>query len=66
MALPVVAQDSLPISMVAAGLPHIPAKMGQAKTYAEREQRLYMPLPISMRVFSEYALISWHLCKNII
>lgn len=30
------AQDSLPITMVAAGLPQTPAKMGEAKTYAER------------------------------
>ncbi|EDR35571.1 hypothetical protein [Coxiella burnetii] len=32
----VAAQDLLPITMVAAGLPQIVAKMGEAKTYAER------------------------------
>jgi Holliday junction resolvasome RuvABC ATP-dependent DNA helicase subunit len=32
----IVAQDTLPITMVAAGLPEILAKMGEAKTYAER------------------------------
>lgn len=31
-----VSQDVLPITMVAAGLPQTPAKMGEAKTYAER------------------------------
>lgn len=36
MAFHVASQDLLPITMVAAGLPHISAKMGQAKTYAER------------------------------
>lgn len=36
MALHMASQDLLPITMVAAGLPQIPAKMGQAKTYAER------------------------------
>lgn len=35
MALHIVAQDVLPITMVAAGLPQITAKMGKAKTYAE-------------------------------
>ncbi|MDE3400873.1 MAG: ATP-binding protein, partial [Coxiella burnetii] len=32
----VAAQDLLPITMVAAGSPQIVAKMGEAKTYAER------------------------------
>ena len=36
MALHIAAQDLLPITMVAAGLPQIAAKMGKAKTYAER------------------------------
>lgn len=36
MALHLAAQDLLPITMVAAGLPQIAAKMGEAKTYAER------------------------------
>ncbi len=36
MALHVAAQDLLPITMMAAGLPQIRAKMGKAKTYAER------------------------------
>lgn len=36
MALHLSAQDLLPITMVAAGLPPILALMGQAKTYAER------------------------------
>ncbi|OGT44337.1 MAG: AAA family ATPase [Gammaproteobacteria bacterium RIFCSPHIGHO2_12_FULL_40_19] len=36
MALHIVAQDDLPITLVAAGLPQIAAKMGKAKTYAER------------------------------
>ncbi len=36
MALHIAAQDLLPIVMVAAGLPQIAAKMGKAKTYAER------------------------------
>lgn len=36
MALHVASQDSLPITMVAAGLPQISSQMGQAKTYAER------------------------------
>lgn len=36
MALHLSAQDLLPITMVAAGLPPILAMMGQAKTYAER------------------------------
>jgi len=36
MALHMAAQDALPITLVAAGLPQILAKMGQAKTYAER------------------------------
>lgn len=36
MAFHVAAQDSLPITMIAAGLPQILAKMGAAKTYAER------------------------------
>lgn len=36
MAIHVAAQDLLPITMVAAGLPQIPAKMGAAKTYVER------------------------------
>lgn len=35
-ALHVSAQDLLPITMIAAGLPQILAKMGEAKTYAER------------------------------
>lgn len=35
-ALHIVAQDFLPITLVAAGLPQTPAKMGEAKTYAER------------------------------
>lgn len=36
MALHMAAQDALPITLVGAGLPQILAKMGQAKTYAER------------------------------
>ncbi len=36
MALHVASQDALPITMVAAGLPQVPARMGEAKTYAER------------------------------
>lgn len=36
MALHIAAQDLLPITLVAAGLPQIAAKMGKAKTYAER------------------------------
>lgn len=32
----IASQDSLPITMVAAGLPQIPSQMGEAKTYAER------------------------------
>lgn len=36
MALHIVSQDSLPITMVAAGLPQLPSQMGEAKTYAER------------------------------
>ena len=36
MALHMAAQDLLPITLVAAGLPQILAKMGAAKTYAER------------------------------
>lgn len=36
MAFHMVSQDSLPITMVAAGLPQIPSQMGEAKTYAER------------------------------
>ncbi|OHE77514.1 MAG: AAA family ATPase [Verrucomicrobia bacterium RIFCSPHIGHO2_12_FULL_41_10] len=36
MAFHVAAQDLLPITMVAAGLPQILGKMGAAKTYAER------------------------------
>jgi hypothetical protein len=36
LALHMSAQDGLPITMVAAGLPSIPAQMGAAKTYAER------------------------------
>lgn len=36
MALHLAAQDVLPITLVAAGLPQIPARMGEAKTYAER------------------------------
>ena len=36
MALHIVSQDALPITMVAAGLPQIPSQMGEAKTYAER------------------------------
>ncbi len=36
MALHIAAQDALPITLVAAGLPQILAKMGKAKTYAER------------------------------
>ena len=36
MSLHLAAQDGLPIAMVAAGLPPILAKMGSAKTYAER------------------------------
>jgi len=36
MALHLAAQDALPITLVAAGLPQILAKMGKAKTYAER------------------------------
>lgn len=36
MAIHVAAQDLLPITMIAAGLPQLPAKMGEAKTYAER------------------------------
>lgn len=35
-ALHYVAQDNLPVSMVAAGLPQTAASMGDAKTYAER------------------------------
>lgn len=35
-ALHLVSQDGLPVMMMAAGLPSIPAQMGQAKTYAER------------------------------
>ncbi len=35
-ALHLAAQDQLPITLVAAGLPQILAKMGEAKTYAER------------------------------
>jgi hypothetical protein len=36
MAIHIAAQDLLPITMIAAGLPQIAAKMGKAKTYAER------------------------------
>ena len=36
MALHIVAQDLLPVTLVAAGLPQILAQMGEAKTYAER------------------------------
>lgn len=36
MALHIAAQDLLPITLMAAGLPQIPARMGEAKTYAER------------------------------
>jgi hypothetical protein len=36
MALHVASQDLLPITLVGAGLPQIPARMGEAKTYAER------------------------------
>ncbi|OGT33017.1 MAG: AAA family ATPase [Gammaproteobacteria bacterium RIFCSPHIGHO2_02_FULL_39_13] len=36
MALHIAAQDLLPITLVAAGLPQTAAKMGKAKTYAER------------------------------
>lgn len=36
MALHIATQDSLPITLVAAGLPQTAAKMGRAKTYAER------------------------------
>ncbi len=36
MAFHMAAQDLFPITMVAAGLPQITAKMGEAKTYAER------------------------------
>ncbi len=36
MAFHLAAQDLLPITLVAAGLPQILAKMGEAKTYAER------------------------------
>lgn len=36
MALHIVAQDLLPITLVAAGSPQTAAKMGKAKTYAER------------------------------
>lgn len=36
MAFHIAAQDLLPITMVAAGLPQLPAKIGKAKTYAER------------------------------
>jgi hypothetical protein len=36
MALHIAAQDLLPVTLVAAGLPQIPARMGEAKTYAER------------------------------
>lgn len=36
MALHVASQDALPITMVAAGLPQLPSKIGEAKTYAER------------------------------
>lgn len=36
VALHMVSQDALPIIMIAAGLPQIPALMGEAKTYAER------------------------------
>lgn len=35
-ALHLASQDGLPVMMMAAGLPSIPAQMGQAKTYAER------------------------------
>jgi len=36
MALHFIAQDSLPLTLMGAGLPQILAKMGKAKTYAER------------------------------
>lgn len=36
MALHMAAQDLLPITMIAAGLPQLPAIMGETKTYAER------------------------------
>lgn len=36
MALHLAAQDLLPVTLVAAGLPQVPARMGEAKTYAER------------------------------
>lgn len=36
MALHLAAQDLLPITLIAAGLPQTAAKMGKAKTYAER------------------------------
>lgn len=36
MALHIVSQDMLPVTLVAAGLPQTAAKMGKAKTYAER------------------------------
>jgi hypothetical protein len=36
MALHLAAQDLLPVTLMAAGLPQIPARMGEAKTYAER------------------------------
>jgi hypothetical protein len=35
-ALHLASQDMLPIALVAAGLPQLPAKMGTARTYAER------------------------------
>lgn len=36
MALYMASQDLLPITLIGAGLPQIPARMGEAKTYAER------------------------------
>ncbi len=56
MALHVAAQDLLPITLMAAGLPQIAAKMGRAKTYAERLFEFVEIGPLN-RDFAEKALV---------